>query len=298
MWMWQDLSSYHVYGFLAGPMLFAPFNWKNWYTITINVICLLFSYVPRYIYRNFHLSRPNVKLVNYIIACMTYMFDILCFYELWVTLMNFLPSNTISGIVLNSQFNTILTLTPVIVSLTIILLTIAVSVSRVLLLLYTFWFTSQDQKQLAVQVITSIIASSIGISLTGYRLVTRDYSDSVLYKLYLDSLGLGGDLKLKTKTNYPEFVILIPIALLLHIFSTSLEWKMTVYDTVNNGVQPAGVVPASPRVHEAHAVEVVPEAQSVRVVQEFPAVDIVPEIHADPPVEAVPGIVPLLIVQA
>ena len=121
------------------------------------------------------------------------------------------------------------------------LCTIAISLSRVVLLLAPFWFTELDQKKLAVGVITSLTMSSTVIILTGYRLVTRDYSDPVWYKIFLYYWGVEQNQKLKHGTNYPEFSVVLTTAVLLYIFIISLEWKMNVYNALNNRVQDVNI---------------------------------------------------------
>ena len=242
MWTWQELSPYHVYAFLAMPIVLAPSNWKNWYTITINVLCLLLSFIPRELYRKFHLSRPNVNLANHIIACITYLFDIVCLIVLCVNLMNFLPHNSLAEVVLSSKFSIVFTLLCNIVFLTLTLCIIAMSLTKLVLMHYTFWFTALNQKQLAVWVNLTLIAISITINLTGYRLETGDYTDPSFYKLFLDIWGVKPNQKVKYGINYPELIFVMPIATLLHIISVSLEWKMNVYDALNNRIHDINIV--------------------------------------------------------
>ena len=175
-----------------------------------------------------------MHLVNYIAVCMTCLFDILCFLILCSAVLNFLHDIPLAEIVLNAQFINIFTISILHVFFTMFLCIIAISISKVVLLLAPFWFNAQDQKQLAVWVITSLTLCSIFINL---RQVTRDYSDPAFYQKFLDYWGVEHNQKIKRVTNYPEFSFLLTTAVLLHIFSISLEWKMNVYDALNNRIQ-------------------------------------------------------------
>ena len=243
-------SSYYVYALIALPIILTPFNQKNWYTIMTTTVGFIFSFIPRALYRKFHLSGGNVTLLNYTVVLLTLIGDVYALMELSFNLMNFFGDQTLLDIVSDSRFCSGATLIRSIVDLTIFICVIALSLSRLVILTFPFWYSARDPKQMAAGVFIFVIGGSIIINLTGYRLIAGDYCEPGLFeRVYFFQRGFKINTLEITGTNYPEFKFAICLAVVLHLFSITLEWKIKIYDNLSismkienndNRIHPAG----------------------------------------------------------
>ena len=118
---------------------------------------------------------------------------------------------------------------------------LALGLAKLVLLLKPYWLSAQNPKKLAVFVCVFVIAGSNIINFTGYRLVTGDYCDYVITNLLYSQWGI--EEIIPDSNNYPEFVIIMLIAFVLHIVSACLIWKKKVFDKLTNrDVEDKGVI--------------------------------------------------------
>ena len=225
--MMQKLCSRYTFYILQAGLLFcAPYNLKNWYSLSVHIFSMLFSHIPRYLFRKFQRSRPQITVMNNTLIFLAYSEDVFGLIFTGFMALNYMPGELLTPFFKNQRtcaINSILNnVWLVITSMSILVL----SLLRLMLNISPFWYAGLDHENLTVMVYMGVPILSLGFCLTGYRLVTRDYCDIGIYNSYLTALEIEV-LKDDGDQNYPDLYLFLALAILLHVISVGIEWKHT-----------------------------------------------------------------------
>ena len=124
-----------------------PLSLRNWYTISISNFTLLLGFLPRLIYRKFHLSRRNMSVLNYLMVLLTYYIDISSLILMSFDSIGYMSDVTPLMNMIGYQLSCIITsLLENICCLAIYLCFNAISLSRLANVYATFGVATNDQK--------------------------------------------------------------------------------------------------------------------------------------------------------
>ena len=230
--MMQKLCSrYTFYVLQTGLLYCAPYNLKNWYSLSVHIFSMLFSHIPRYLFRKFQRSRPQITVMNNTLIFIAYSEDVFgLIFTVFLTL-NYIPGELLTTVFRNQRACAINSIVNnvwlVITSMSILVL----SLLRLMLIISPFRYAGLDHENLTLMVYMGVPILSLAFCLTGYRLVTWDYCDIGIYNSYLTAFEIEV-LKDNGDQNYPDLYLFIVLAILLHVISLGIEWKHTKLNNI------------------------------------------------------------------
>ena len=227
--LWNRITIY----VLEVALLFcAPFDSRNWYTLTANIVSLILMFLPRYLYLGFLQTRPNIHVMHHILISLVYAENILSL--LWIVMQvgNYFPVSVLGPLMKNHLACSIFSLVFNSYMFHLFFGILLLSLTRLLINLTPFWYNGLDNDRIKIWVHISLSLGSIAVCLTGYRTITWNYCDWASYGFLLSLFGIAHtDVSgLEQSQTYPDLAIIIVLAISLHVFTVCLEWKREKID--------------------------------------------------------------------
>ena len=155
----------------------------------------------------------------------------MCVVILSLFIANYFPTESLRGLVYHPQFCNVYSVLEFAIMFGLAFCINLLAMIRLAINLVPFWFARINHDALKVPIYVCISAMSLLIPATGYRLKSLVYCDNSAFHIKLIFLGFERRFYNQVFTNYPEIIIFVLLAVILHFVSVCIEWHKEMRET-------------------------------------------------------------------
>ena len=186
--VWRSQTNYFLE---VALLIVAPFDFRNWYTLTINILSLILNVLPRYLLQKFLQSRPRMTVLHHILISLVYAEHIFSLFYIVLLVGNYFPVSVLETVLKNHLACSIISVIFHTYLLHLFSGILLLSLTRLLINKTPFWYDGLDHDRLKIWVHISLAIGSITGCLTGYRAATWDYCDWASYDFIISLFGIA-----------------------------------------------------------------------------------------------------------
>ena len=234
-----------IYVLEAALVFCAPFNYRNWYTLTINIVSVILNFLPRYLFQRFLQTRPQIKVMHHILISLVYAEYMFKLGWIVIQMGNYFPVSVLGPLMTNHVACSLISIYCNLYLFHLFLCILLLSVTKLLINKAPFWYDGLDHDRLKIWIHSSLAVGSIAACFTGYRAITWNYCDGAIYTVLLSLFGIAYN-EQKHSQNYPDLAVIICITIFLHIGTVCLGWKREKIDPLRTVVPQVVEVDSEP----------------------------------------------------